>query len=289
MIVNPKRWLWTSLITIAASVLIIGIVRPLWGIDFVGGSLLEVKAGEDKHTPIQILLEDKFGITSQIQPTREETLIIRTPVLTAEQHQNILQTLAEEKLIDEELRFEIAGPTIGRGLQRQAIVALSLSAVLMVVYLAYTFRGAAGLTAPWKFGVAAVYAVIHDLILVTAIFVILGKAWQVPIDSLFVTALLAIFGYSVNDTIVLFNRMKTNWAAHRGENLLPNIDRAIRQTLVRSLNTSFTILLVLLTMLFFGGATLRWFVLALTLGTISGAYSTIFVAVPCLYYLSRRK
>lgn len=289
MIVNPKLWLWTSLITITASVIVIVAVRPLWGIDFVGGSLFEVKAGEDKHTLIQILLEDKFGLTSQIQPTPEGTLIIRTPVLTAHQYEEIILALLNEKFIDEELRFETAGPTIGKGLQRQAMVALVLSAGLMVVYLAYTFRGAASLTSPWKFGVAAVYAVIHDLILVTAIFVILGKVWQVPIDSLFVTALLAIFGYSVNDTIVLFNRMKTNWASRREGSLLANMDKAIRQTLVRSLNTSFTILLVLLAMLFFGGATLRWFVLALTLGTISGAYSTIFVAVPCLYYLSKRK
>lgn len=289
MIVNPKLWIWISSITIIASLLIIIVVRPLWGIDFVGGSLLEVKAGEDKHAPVQILLEDRFGITSTIQPTPEETLIIRTPVINQEQHQEVLAALVQEKLIEEELRFEVAGPTIGKGLQRQAVVALTLSAVLMVAYLAYTFRGAASLTAPWKFGVAAVYAVIHDLILVTAIFVILGKIWHVPIDSLFVTALLAIFGYSVNDTIVLFNRMKTNWANQKTGNLLTNIDQAIRQTLVRSLNTSFTILLVLLAMLFFGGTTLRWFVLALTLGTISGAYSTIFVAVPCLYYLSKRK
>ncbi|MEK7557145.1 MAG: protein translocase subunit SecF [Patescibacteria group bacterium] len=286
---NPKLWFWISLITIAASVLIIVLVRPLWGIDFVGGSLLEVKAPEENLEKVQVLLEDTFSISSTIQPTPEGTLIIRTPVLTSEQHQKILGALTAEGLAEEELRFEAAGPTIGAALRRQAIVALVLSIVLMIAYLAYTFRGAAGLTNPWKFGVAAVYAVLHDLLLVTAIFALLGKTWNVPVDSLFVTALLAIFGYSVNDTIVLFNRMATNWVARRSGNLLTNIDQAIRETLMRSINTSMTILLVLVTMLLFGGTTLRWFVVALTLGTITGAYSTIFVATPCLYYLTKRR
>lgn len=288
MIVVPKLWIWISLLTMVVSAVIILTIRPVWGIDFVGGSLLEVRASEENLSRIQIFLEDSLTTTSTIQATSEGTLLIRTAPLSPEQHQRITAALIDEKLIGEELRFEVAGPTIGKGLQRQAVVALSLSAALMVAYIAYTFRGAAGLTAPWKFGVAAVYAVVHDLLVVTAVFVILGKIWQVPIDGLFVTALLAIFGYSINDTIVLFNRMKTNWAARRAGNLLTTLDQAIRETLIRSLNTSITILLVLITMLVFGGTTLRWFVTALLLGTISGVYSTIFVAVPCLYYLSKR-
>lgn len=289
MIVHPKLWLWISLLTIAASVVVIVTLRPTWGIDFVGGTLLEVRGEESAAPDLQILLEDEFGLTSTVQPTPEGTLIIRIPVLTPQQHQNVTAALTEKKLIGEELRFEVAGPTIGAALRRQAIIAISLSVVLMIAYLAYTFRGAAGLTAPWKFGVAAVFAVLHDLVLVTAVFVILGKVWNVPIDALFVTALLAIFGYSVNDTIVLFNRMATNWVAKRSGNLLTNIDQAIRETLMRSINTSTTILLVLITILLFGGTTLRWFVVALTLGTISGAYSTIFVATPCLYYLTKKR
>lgn len=289
MIVNPKLWMGISLATIVVSLAVIVAIRPTWGIDFVGGSLFEVRASEDKLLPVQILLEDKFGITSTIQATPEETLIIRTPVLTSEEHAEILKALSAANLTGEELRFEVAGPTIGQALRRQATVALILSVVLMIAYLAYTFRGAAGLTAPWKFGVSAVYAVVHDLVLVTALFVILGKFWNVPIDALFVTALLAIFGYSVNDTIVLFNRMAANWVAQRSGNLLTNIDRAIKETLIRSLNTSITILLVLITMLVFGGTTLRWFTVALVAGTISGAYSTIFVAVPCLYYLTKKR
>jgi preprotein translocase SecF subunit len=289
MIVNPKLWMWISLATIVVCLAVIAVVHPTWGIDFVGGSILEVKATPENAEPIHILIDDEFGVPSTVQSTPEGTVVIRTQVLSPEQHNQILQALTDANLIEEELRFEAVGPTIGQTLRRQAVVAISLSIVLMIVYLTYTFRGAAGLTAPWKFGVAAVFAVVHDLLFVTAAFVIFGKMWQVPIDALFVTAALAIFGYSVNDTIVLFNRMSTNWAARRTGNLLTNIDQAIKETLTRSLNTSITILIVLITMLVFGGTSLRWFTVALTLGTITGAYSTIFVATPCLYYLTRKR
>ncbi len=289
MIVNPKLWMGISLATILLCLATIAVVRPTWGIDFVGGAILELRGEERAAADVQILLEDKLAVTSTVQATPEGTLIIRTGVLADEEHQAVLAALASAQLAGEELRYEVAGPTIGRALRRQAVVAVSLSIVLMIAYLAYTFRGAAGLTAPWKFGVSAVFAVVHDLMVVTAVFTVLGKIWNVPIDALYVTALLAIFGYSVNDTIVLFNRMTTNWAAHRSGNLLTNIDQAIKETLMRSINTSTTILLVLVTMLLFGGTTLRWFTVALILGTISGAYSTIFVATPCLYYLTRKR
>lgn len=289
MIVRPKFWFWFSLATMVACVLIIVIIRPVWGIDFVGGSLLEVRASEENLPAIQSLLAQNFGIAATIQNTPEGSLVIRTPQLNTEQHTDILGAFTDKKLMEEELRFESIGPTIGKSLRNRALWALGVALVLMVVYLAYSFRGAKGLTSPWKFGIAATYALFHDLLVVTAAFVILGKLWGIPLDVLFVTALLAIFGYSVNDTIVLFNRMKSNWMAKRSGDLLTNIDHAVKDTLIRSLNTSLPILLTLITMLVFGGTTLRWFLIALTIGTVSGAYSTIFVAAPCLYYLTKKR
>lgn len=289
MIVSPKFWFWFSLATMVACVLIIVIIRPVWGIDFVGGSLLEIKASADSLQMVQDVLTNEFSVPAQIQTTPEGSLIIRTPQLNTEQHEEIIRALTEANLAGEELRFESIGPTIGESLRRRAFWALGVALILMIMYLAYTFRSAKGLTSPWKFGLAATYALFHDLLVVTAAFVIFGKLWGIPLDILFVTAQLAIFGYSVNDTIVLFNRMKTNWMAKRSGDLLTNIDHAVKDTLIRSLNTSLPILLTLITMLVFGGTTLRWFLIALTIGTVSGAYSTIFVAAPCLYYLTKKR
>lgn len=289
MIVRPKFWFWFSFATMVACVLVIVIIRPVWGIDFVGGSLVEVQAPAERLAQVREVLARDFGIAATIQNTPEGSLIIRMPQLTGEQHTAMVAALREKQLIGEELRFESIGPTIGQSLRTRALWAIGVALVLMVAYLAYSFRGARGLTSPWKFGVAATYALVHDLLVVTAAFVIFGKIWGVPLDVLFVTAQLAIFGYSVNDTIVLFNRMKTNWVAKRSGDLLTNIDHAVKDTLIRSLNTSLPILLTLVTMLIFGGTTLRWFLIALTIGTVSGAYSTIFVAAPCLYYLTKKR
>lgn len=288
MIMQPKFWFWFSLATIIVSLIVIFTLRPVWGIDFVGGALLEVRAESAEVAAIQNIFSTDH-LSATVQPTQEGTLLIRTDLLSPERHQEVLQKLLDQNLVQEELRFEAIGPTIGQGLRRQTIIAVLLSVVLMIAYLAYSFRGAAGLTAPWKFGVAAVYALIHDLIVVTAAFVVFGKLWSVPIDALFVTAQLAIFGYSVSDTIVLFTRLKSNWLAKRTGNMLSNIDQAIKATLTRSLNTSLTTVLTQVTLLTFGGATLRWFLVALVLGTVSGTYSSVFVAAPCLYYLTKRR
>lgn len=289
MIIQPKFWFWFSLATMVAGIIVIVVIRPVWGIDFVGGSLMEVRGLDNATERVPSLLQEKFGLAATVQSTREGTTIIRTDLLSNEKHEEVIKTLQAEKLIEDELRFEAIGPTIGKTLRRQTAVAVVLALVLTVAYLAYSFRGAGGLSSPWKFGVAAVYALLHDLIFITAAFILFGKWWGVPIDTLFVTAQLAIFGYSVTDTIVLFNRLKSNWVAKRNGTMLTNIDQAVKQTLTRTLNTSLTILLTQITLLIFGGATLRWFLVALILGTISGTYSTMFVAAPCLYYLTRRR
>ena len=289
MIAPPKIWFWISLATVVISIVIIISIGPLWGIDFVGGSLLQVKSRTDSIQAVREHLDDNFSLSSSVQPTGEGSLIIRTKALSPEEYDKVLQSLRESGLAGEQERFESIGPTIGQTLRRRAVMAVGLAVAVMVVYLAYTFRAAKKLVSPWKFGVAAAWALLHDLLLVTAVFVMLGEFLGIPVDALFVTAQLAILGYSVNDTIVLFNRMRTEAGRAHSFSLLQVIDNSIKATLVRSLNTSFTTLLVLLALLIFGGATLRWFIVALALGTITGTYSSIFVAPPMLYALTRRK
>ncbi len=289
MLVQPHIWFSVSLVTILVSLALIIFVGPLWGIDFVGGSLIELEAPAAAAGEVQSLLATQFNLSATVQPTQNASLLIRLPAISNEQHTDILAALHEQNITSgEELRFESIGPTVGQELRRKSLTALGLVLALMIIYLAYTFRSLKGLIAPWKLGAAATYALAHDLLLVTGLFVIFGKVWEAPIDTLFVTAQLAIFGYSANDTIVIYNRFKKEWLTRSGADFLQAMDEAIKRSLGRSLNTSFTILLVLLALLFFGGSTIRWFIAALVAGTIAGSYSSIFVAPPLLYYLSQR-
>lgn len=286
---NPSLWLGISIATIIGSLLVIFIIGPTWGIDFTGGSLIEVPADTSNIPAVQSLLEEKFNMSPLIQPTQDGTILIRMETISEDTHSNIIAAFEEAQLTTgEERRFESIGPTIGKELQRKSLSAISLTLVVMIAYLAYEFRGIRGLLAPWKFGIAAVYALFHDLIFVTAAFVIFGKIWGATIDTLFVTAQLAILGYSVNDTIIIFNRMKWEWIQDKSQPLLTIMNNAMIKTLARSLNTSFTILLVLLALLVFGGSTIHWFIAALTLGTIVGSYSSLYVAAPLLHYLGKR-
>lgn len=288
MIKNPKIWLGISVATIVVSVVLIIAVRPVWGIDFVGGSLLEVRTGSEAVLPITQLLADQFSISATVQPTPEGTVLVRTPPLSEENHQAIVSALEEQNLAEEELRFESIGPTIGEALRRRALIATAVASVAILLYMTYEFRTASGMVSPWKLGVAAVYALLHDLLIVVALFVVLGKLYNAPIDSLFLTAMLAIMGYSVNDTIVIFNRFRSLWTTTRSGSLLSIIDQATRDTLMRSLNTGLATLLVILCLLIFGGTTIRWFMVALAAGTITGTYSSIFVAPPLLYFMTKR-
>ncbi|MCH8748542.1 protein translocase subunit SecF [Patescibacteria group bacterium] len=289
MITKPQRWLRLAAATVVSSVAVIILIGPVWGIDFTGGSLLEVTSDSADPTRVRALLNDQFNLTASVQATADNTLLIRTPPLETQVHSDIVVALKADGLIEKELRFESIGPTIGRELKRKAWMAVSLAVLAMIVYLAYIFRQTAGLIAPWKFGVAAVAALTHDLLLVTVLFVVLGQTHGVVIDTLFVTAMLAILGYSVNDTIVLFNRLKEEWLSTRTDPLVDVMDRAAQKTVIRSLNTSLTTLLVLGTLLLLGGTTIRWFVLALAAGTIVGTYSSLFVALPVLHFLAKKQ
>lgn len=288
----PKLWLRISLGTVLVSLVIIFTIKPLWGIDFTGGSLLEIKTSADQNSHIRQVLHDKFDLSSSTQATQDGSIIIRIKQIPDDTKANILKDFKDEGIIKQDsdaLRFETIGPTIGKELRQKTAISVSLVVLVMIIYLAYTFRHTKKLIAPWKFGVAAAWALAHDLILVTAIFVIFGKLWGAAIDTLFVTAQLAILGYSVNDTIVLFDRLVRERTTNKNHSLLEIMNKSIAVTLGRSLNTSFTTLLTLFAILIFGGSTIRWFIATLVAGTITGAYSSIFVAPPLLWYLSRKR
>ncbi len=288
MIKNMSRWQVISMATILISVAIVVVIRPQWGVDFTGGSLMEISTKGQSAVEIRETVGQKASIAATVQATEKDRVMIKMSPLNQSDRQRLTLVLEDEGILVEVLRFESIGPTIGQELRKKAVAAITVVILVLVVYLAYTFRQATDLMSSWKFGVAAVYALVHDLVFVLALFVILGKTMNISVDTLFVTAMLAILGYSVNDTIVVFNRLKSEYIKNRSAPLSDILDRAVKASLIRSLNTSLTTLLVLAALLIFGGVTIRWFIVALAAGTVVGTYSSLFVAPPFLHYLAKK-
>jgi preprotein translocase subunit SecF len=159
-----------------------------------------------------------------------------------------------------------------------------LISIAIILYIAFVFRKVTRPVSSWQFGIAAIVALLHDLIVVLGVFSLLGRFANVEVDSMFVTAMLTVLGFSVHDTIIIFDRIRENLRIYAGQTIEFVVNHSISQTIVRSLNTSITVLLVLLALLLFGGDTIRYFVLALFIGIIVGTYSSIFVASPILTY-----
>ncbi len=284
IIKKSKIWFIFSGILVVSSVVLLIIFGLNLGIDFKGGSLMEIKFNQQSPNKPEIdNLIGKTGISDyKVQPAQDGSFIIRMETLDEEKHQKLIDEF-EKKYSNiagnfEELRFESIGPTIGQELKSKALYAIALVLICIVLYIAYTFRKVSTKIPSWKFGICAIIALIHDIVILVGVFVILGKFFNVQLDSLFVIALLTVLGYSINDTIVVFDRIRFNLLRLENKRLDQVIDLSINQTLTRSLNTSITTLLVLVALYLFGGATIQWFVLALIVGIIAGTYSSIFIA-----------
>ena len=171
---------------------------------------------------------------------------------------------------------------IGKELRQKAVYAMALVIALIIAYIAWSFRKVSKPIASWKYGVIAVVALIHDVGITFGVFAVLGKVMGIEVDLPFIAAALTVLGYSVNDTIVVFDRIRENLARQGSGHFEERIEESIIQTFVRSINTSFTTLLTLLALFFFGGESIKWFVLALLVGIGVGTYSSIFIASPLL-------
>ncbi len=275
-------------IILVAGIISLAVFGLRLGIDFRGGTVSELAFSEqhDINTVKGVIEAQNIG-SFQIQSTDNNGVIIRTGALDKDQHDKLLEALRSQVGGFEEKRFESIGPVIGEELKRKAIYQLLLVSAGIVIYIAYAFRKVAKPITSWQFGVTAVAALLHDLLIVVGIFSLLGHFYDVEIDSLFVTAMLTVLGFSVHDTIVVFDRIRENLKVHAGQPLEFVVNHSITQTIVRSLNTSLTVLFVLLALLLFGGETIKYFVLALFIGIIAGTYSSIFVAAPLLVLWQR--
>jgi len=241
------------------------------GIDFAGGSILHVKidaavtAGEVRETLGKLNLEK-----IEVQKSEDE-FYIRSEELSQEETKQLLSKLEETFESVEFLSAESVGATIGSELTRNAILALLIAGALMLLYITVRFE--------WTFGVAAVVAILHNVLIVLGAFSI----FQWEVSTAFIAAMLTVIGYSINDTIVIFDRVRENLRMQRKEKYMELLNRSIMQTLNRSINTVLTSAFILVALLILGGSTVKMFVLAMLIGFVVGAYSSIFIASPLWY------
>lgn len=259
-------------------------------IDFTGGTLLEIQTKNPVTSDELILLGKKQNIEiSSVQTSGTNAYILRAKTIDKDQNEKFKQELASASGEVKELQFETVGPLVGRELTQRAILAVIVASLAIIIYIAWSFRHVPKPYSSWKFGVSAVLALIHDAVVVIGLFSILGHVYGVEVDALFVTAVLTVIGFSVHDTIVVFDRVRENLPKMPQEPFTDVVDFSLAETLVRSLNTSLTVILTLVALLLFGGESTRWFIVALLVGIISGTYSSIFNAAPLLVLWESRK
>ena len=328
-----------SSVLVITSIILFLVFGLRLGIDFTGGSLLEVtfEGTRPENTEITNALTGLSLGDVRIQPVGENGVMIRTQDITEEIHQEIMNILRStfvgegandspvtittedgsvglmdigvvtiegeneegEAIVEEmsvigisEERFESIGPSIGQELKEKAIYAIIFVIIAIIFYIAWAFRKVSEPIKSWKYGIVSVIALFHDLAITIGIFVILGKWFGVEVNTPFIAALLTILGYSVNNTIVVFDRLRENLIRGDFETFADTASASIKQTIARSINTAVSTLLVLGAVLILGGATIQFFILALMIGIAIGTYSSIFLVTPLLvtwYHWMERK
>lgn len=272
-----------SLALVVASYVAIGTYGLNLGTDFRGGSILEAEYAST--TPAMAAIRSsleplKLGNVS-LQPTGERGVLLRFRPMEEGEHQQVLAALGKTGQF-EETRFSSVGPVLGRELARKGAIALVLVVGLIILYIALAFRSVSRPVSSWKYGLIAIIALIHDVSIPAGIFAWLGATRGVEVDALFLTALLTILGLSVNDTIVVFDRIRENLRRKTSSRFAEVVGKSLSETFVRSINTSLTVILALAALLFFGSESTRYFSLALMIGMVVGTYSSIFLASPLL-------
>jgi preprotein translocase subunit SecF len=284
-----------SVVLVLTSLVLLVTPSPRLSIEFTGGTLMEVQlpVGKTKADLEQTIAtfkkDDKALDGTTISTTRTGSHFVRTTTLTNDEHNRLLTHLKTALGDVQELQYTTIGPTVGSSLKQRAFWALLAAGVAIIAFLAFAFRKIPKALSPWSFGLAAIAALVHDLAITVGIFTILSYVTPFQVDTLFVSALLSIMGYSVSDTIVIFDRIRDNMLADPRGDFAEIAERSLRQTLSRTLNTGLGALIMLSALFFFGSESIRWFMLALIIGTIIGTYSSFFVATPLLVYWRKRK
>jgi preprotein translocase subunit SecF len=292
-IVNRKNLFFTiSGIIVGASVVAMIIFGFSEGIDFKGGTLWQLSSGLDRvQLPeIETVFKSDFNLTD-VRISSDITtgdFLVRTPPISEPDHQKFLNILNAKFPGIKELSFESIGPSIGAELRSKAIMGIIFVLVGISIYIAFAFRKVYRPVSSWKYGVITLITLFHDVMIPAGLLAILGYFSKAEIDSNFIVALLVVMGFSVHDTIVVFDRIRENLFLDRGKTAFGDIiNQSINQTLARSINTSLTLIIVLVALIFTGPANLFYFVLTLLVGVVTGIYSSIFIASPALLLVTK--
>jgi len=290
-IVGKRYWFFgLSLLLIVPGIVALAVWGLPLAIDFTGGSLLEVRfEGAQAPAPAQVVdlyMELGYG-EPLVQSAAQAEIIARSRTLDeSERAELVRQMQSRFGGTVTVLRFESVGPAVGAEVTRRAAGAVGLAALGILAYITYAFRSVPG---AYRYGLAAIVAMLHDVAVVLGVAAILGHFFGWEVDALFLTALLTIIGFSVHDTIVVFDRIRENQRLHRRLQYELLVNHSIVQTLDRSINTQLTVMLTLLALLLFGGVTTRRFVTILLIGILSGTYSSIFNAAQLLVVWHNRE
>lgn len=276
-----------SLVLMAAALTLSLIFGLNLGIDFTGGTLLEIRTENLELRTIRESLEN-LNIQNAAVSQTDNGFLIKMTEISEEKHQEILTELRKSGELEEK-RFDSIGSVLGSELRRKSVIAIAITLILISVYLAIVFSRVGGIISPFVLALGAIVALLHDLLLPIGLFSLLGKLRSVVIDAPMIAAALAILGYSINDTVVVYDRIRENVLKNPFGNFNETVHQSIKQTLVRSIITTLTTLFAVTAIYVFGGETLKNFSLALIIGIASGAYSSIFVASPILMILHKQK
>ena len=287
-------FLFISGALIIASITLVFIFGLKVGIDFTGGTLWQIKLITNNQrlitNDLALFFENELKIKNATiyQESESQSYLARFGHISEEEHQNYLASLKVKFGEIEEVRYETIGPTIGKELRKKAILAVILVLLGISLYVAYAFRKVSYPIKSWKYGVITLLTLFHDAVISIGFLTFLSWKFGIELDTKFIVALLVIIGFSVHDTIVVFDRIRENILSRSVKELGEIINLSVSQTIVRSINTSLTLVLVLLALFFYGPSALKYFVLLIMTGTIVGTYSSIFIASPSLLFFRNK-
>lgn len=276
---HNRLWLTVTFLMVIFASVALAIWRLNLGIDFKGGTVLEYKFSQsiDRNTLSEVITSQGKKVERIVQAEGNAYIIYMEPV-TEDERRNVENAIQATFSDAQRESVETIGASVGDELKKKAFTAVIFVSLGIIVYLAYSFRNVPKPYSSWEFGISAIIAMLHDIIFVLGVFAALGHFFGVEIDSLFVTALLTVIGFSVHDTIVVFDRVRENLKKNPGDIFDKIVNNSLIETIARSVNLSMTVIITLIALLILGGPSIRWFVFALLVGMTSGAYSSIFVA-----------
>lgn len=290
-VINHKKiFLTISAVIVVLSLVSVAIFGLKLGIDFKGGSALEFTYDATRPTIEELApaLENVGFRDALIQPVGETGVMIKTRSLTEAERATLVETLTL-KGAGSQQSFTTIGPSVGREMKNKAIISIVLVLLAIIFFVAYAFRKVSEPVSSWKYGFAVILALIHDIIIPTGAFALLGHFSGAEVDTLFIVALLTTLALSVSDTIVVFDRVRENLARKTGESFEVIVGNSLSQTFVRSMNTSLLVLVMVITLAIFGPTSTKLFATVLAIGMFFGTYSSIFLASPLLILMEKGK